>query len=710
MGGENNDKVFETGGDDFWDGGGDTGESSMWLFVGTMIYSLIVFIVLICLLRMKKKSKKKKEKLLEKAKLGEKGEDALRVVEEKKRNNTNNETDSEDSNEAVIIASMWATLHDVLETIGRKENILASFQNKETDESDRYSAVDEKIDEEVLGNVKRSILVEAIDQLLFDVDEPDPAIEKFLMEFDEIYFEPDDPSPFDLGYYKKKHAHDRERQDHETCLEDDDLDPDEEKKEKRKRQKREVRRFFKLAAPLTLGGLHEYFIEIVFLIMVGNLLGEESLNAYIAVGFLCDLSVIFAEGLADAQYTLVAHAVGARNAYLAGQLMQLSMVFDFLYYVIVLCLLFPSMPDILSWFGYSERTIALGSLYFNVVAISMAMDSVLEKVTFIFDVIDKAKFKTALNMTGDTSLCLTTFVFLYFYDYGLYAIAWIELAHVIVFNFLMLYISKEKGWLDPYIVGMTDNVVMFTNGKLSYKLLKNSGILSLGYILYHSEWEILTFMAMSKGVDSLTAWLILGSIWGLLEEMTHGMGEAAEIRVAYHLGRGDFKMARTSGFLCIFIGTVVSVIQGAILLYYGESLINLIALSEDVDAIAVTVIPFIAVGNFVLVYGMVCSNLIEAQGRFRLATMASAVTIFGLTLPLAYLFLYTFDFGLCSLASALVVGYSTSGAVLAYFLLQSDWKKYSDKIRRKNRAYDDEEEENNVPLEVQSPDGEHAVA
>jgi len=91
-------------------------------------------------------------------------------------------------------------------------------------------------------------------------------------------------------------------------------------------------------------------------------------------------------------------------------------------------------------------------------------------------------------------------------------------------------------------------------------------------------------------------------------------------------------------------------------------------------------------GNIFMVFGMVSWSLVGAQGRYKLATIISAIMSFCVTLPLAAIFCIVYEFTLEGLTASVVIGYSTTGMVLAYVLLTSDWEKLSKTIREHNEA------------------------
>ena len=88
-------------------------------------------------------------------------------------------------------------------------------------------------------------------------------------------------------------------------------------------------------------------------------------------------------------------------------------------------------------------------------------------------------------------------------------------------------------------------------------------------------------------------------------------------------------------------------------------------------------LPLVGIGNFTLTVGLTSWSMVGAQGRYRLATFVNFMTTWLVTLPLAATFVYAANYNLEGIVSAIVVGYSATGTVLLYILLQSDWERLS---------------------------------
>ena len=101
-------------------------------------------------------------------------------------------------------------------------------------------------------------------------------------------------------------------------------------------------------------------------------------------------------------------------------------------------------------------------------------------------------------------------------------------------------------------------------------------------------------------------------------------------------------------------------------------------------------LPLLGVGNIFLTAGCVSWALVGAQARYRLATFVAFVSSWGITMPLAAIMTYVFNFNLQGITSAVVIGYSVTCTALFYILLRSDWVRIAEHVVEINGESDDE--------------------
>lgn len=162
-----------------------------------------------------------------------------------------------------------------------------------------------------------------------------------------------------------------------------------------------------------------------------------------------------------------------------------------------------------------------------------------------------------------------------------------------------------------------------------------------------------------------------------MESTSEGIGEAAAVRVAYHLGTGNPNKARVSSYKSCFVSIVQSLLVTSILFMIGKNLATWLTTDVTLQNMVNAVIPLVGLGNIVMNFSLICWNLIGAQGRYRLATSAILLSRWLVTVPIAAVFSYALTLDLSGMMAAVIVGYDSACMALAYVLLRSDWVRLS---------------------------------
>jgi Na+-driven multidrug efflux pump len=182
----------------------------------------------------------------------------------------------------------------------------------------------------------------------------------------------------------------------------------------------------------------------------------------------------------------------------------------------------------------------------------------------------------------------------------------------------------------------------------------------------------------------VATWAVVCSIWRLLEASTEGYGEAAAIRVAYHLGSGNGNMARHSSHKALLVATFQSLLLSSILLMAGRDMSRLLTPDPVLQSLVSSLITNVALGCVVMNFSLMVWSLLGAQGRYRLATSVILLTRWLLSMPLALVCIYGLKFDLNSVMGAFTIGFATSVWCLAYIFFRSDWDRLSRVMRELN--------------------------
>lgn len=187
---------------------------------------------------------------------------------------------------------------------------------------------------------------------------------------------------------------------------------------------------------------------------------------------------------------------------------------------------------------------------------------------------------------------------------------------------------------------------------------------------------------------TVATWAILGLLWRILETATEGIGEAAAIRVAYHLGMGNPLLAKLSSYKALFVSTVQSFFITSTLFMTGKSIASLLTTDPTLQNLLNNVITYIGFGNAIMSFSLVTWSLVGAQGRYRLATLLILFPRWVVTIPMAAVCVYAYNLDLRAVMASVVVGFATANLSLSYVFYRSDWERLARILQELNAMVD----------------------
>eukprot|EP00978_Attheya_sp_CCMP212_P038907 scaffold197440_cov56-Attheya_sp.AAC.1 len=410
---------------------------------------------------------------------------------------------------------------------------------------------------------------------------------------------------------------------------------------------KECRKIFKVALPSTFSSISSAFLSATTSAMVAYNFGSEAYTAYAMVGAFLGISDSFVSGIAAAESTLTAQAIGMGNSFMAGQYAQLTCVLYILLAVPSYVLwIFAAGPAMLAM-GLGEDVANIASTY---VPISVASHLINGVSGCLDTLLWSADYGTAMTVIGTIFHCL--FVA---------AVA----VSIYYFNALDLNIIAWIGWLDPFYKGLFRNFAL-KNLTLVRGVMKMAIPSSIGSFLSYGEWEIFTFFAAYMGPAEVAAWSILGAIWGVFEYAPAGFGTAAEIRVGFHLGNGNPVMAKVAAYKNLFYATIWSTLVTVVFFFSADTIITYFTADATLIVMLQALVTLISAGNVLMAVGSVAYSILTAQSRVKLATKITFFCSWCINIPLACYWVFGRNYGLDSIVAALIIGYATAEITLLY--------------------------------------------
>jgi Na+-driven multidrug efflux pump len=150
------------------------------------------------------------------------------------------------------------------------------------------------------------------------------------------------------------------------------------------------------------------------------------------------------------------------------------------------------------------------------------------------------------------------------------------------------------------------------------------------------------------------------------------------------MGAGDVRKAKESAYKGMYLGVVVSVYASGILLTISTYLVQWLTPDPTLQRLIFDLLPLIAFGQVSMSVGMVCWNILGAQGRVRVATLIEFAVSWLIVMPMAAILVYVYNFNLSGMVGPLDVGYTLGGVTITYLLITSDWQGLSREVISRN--------------------------
>lgn len=216
----------------------------------------------------------------------------------------------------------------------------------------------------------------------------------------------------------------------------------------------EMKRIVRLALPFVSQALVEGLAEAVNVALVGRFVNTRAMAAYVGVDMLIGLSASFLSGFKDSLQVLLSQAIGARNKVLAGQYMQINMVFFIVLFSPIALFWIMYMESILEWFGYDDDIVKLGVDFSRIYIFVQVMDTVSDQIHALLDVIDREKYSTVFGMVEDSLKTFGILMVCLGNNPTLDKIGLVQLLVGALGMFVNVMYIMYKGWYDPFLGGM----------------------------------------------------------------------------------------------------------------------------------------------------------------------------------------------------------------------------------------------------------------
>lgn len=435
----------------------------------------------------------------------------------------------------------------------------------------------------------------------------------------------------------------------------------------------------KLAFPLALTGILQssvFFFETMFLAH----LGKDILAAGALVTWLFGTLIVTLFGTLSSINILIAHKFGANDDQSILEIVRDG------FWLAVLCappmfLLFWNMAPIFLLFGQSPAIVVLAKAYLHAIAWGVLPNVIMIALLEVIMGLGRARL---LLIIGVITVALTIFLSfaLIFGEFGFPTLGiagagWgMTISYWIATLILVIYVILDKE-LRHYFS------LVFCPAKPTYwlELLQLGTPMGIMYCVELAFFFALTLIMGSFGVLVMAANQLVLQYMVALMQVIFSIAQAITVRIGHLLGAGDKRSAEHTGYIGVFLCTVMMVFIGIIYNLWPEALISI-----DIDVnspdnaemlqYAVQFLMICAIFQIVEAMRITLFGALRGLKDTRFTLSMSIISFWAIALPLGYLLTTYTGLGATGYWWGMVFG-AGAGVVLLFWRFKARIANYS---------------------------------
>lgn len=435
-----------------------------------------------------------------------------------------------------------------------------------------------------------------------------------------------------------------------------------------KENKSEVLSILTIALPTIVDMFVQTLLGFFDLIMVGRL-GPEAI-ASVGLGTAPILTVIpifFAISVGTT--AMVSRAFGARNYEEAKEGMSQSLILGIPAAFIVTFAFVVFGKNILGIIS-KNQPITEALSYLKVISLGIPFLCFNIIFSYGFRSINKAKIPMINNTISIFLNIFLNYIFIFVLNLGVFGagIATTMSRGIVTLIFSFLIIYKKN-----YCIALTTKDFKI-NKDICKRLLKvglpsagEQGLFRIGMLIFEA-------MVINLGTLQYAAHKIALTAESFSFNLGFGFSVAGTALVGQYLGAKEYQEAKKAGYLNMFLAISVMTAFGFIFMISPKFVISMFTKNQAIVPMASSALRIVSIAQPILAVSMVLSGALRGAGDTRSVLWITSVGMFFVRIPLTYLFLYIFNFGLNGAWLVMILDLTYRGLACLYKFKQGKWR------------------------------------
>jgi multidrug resistance protein, MATE family len=196
---------------------------------------------------------------------------------------------------------------------------------------------------------------------------------------------------------------------------------------------------------------------------------------------------------------------------------------------------------------------------------------------------------------------------------------------------------------------------------------------SAGNLIEDLQFTVMSFLAAGLGATAIAVHNSTLNLFLAATCLLYGAVKATTVRVGHYIGAGDIRMAKAVGYMNLAVMSVIALVIGILFCTLREDLGAIFSSEDDFKQLMGKISVPLGIGYCALSLFFSAVGVLQGQARVTVVAVAFLIGAWGVTVPLAFVFVKKLNMGLLGVWLALVVGYSVITALCGIAVFRSDW-------------------------------------
>jgi putative MATE family efflux protein len=421
------------------------------------------------------------------------------------------------------------------------------------------------------------------------------------------------------------------------------------------------------------------FIEVMLHMLMGSadtlMLSQYSDNAVAAVGVsnqILFLIIVMFGFIATGTTILVAQYLGANNYKNAKEISSVSLSANLLISIIISVVIVIASEDILLLMNLPRELLPEATVYLQLVggfsfiqALIMTASAILKSYGYTKDTMYITIGMNIIHIIGNYLFIFGPFGLPVL---GVPGVAISTVVSRIIGLLVILYVLKQR---VHFTINFKELLKLPTH---HIKNLLHIGVPTAGEQLsYNTSQMVITFFITMLGTEALTTKIYTQNLMMFIMLFSLAVSQGTQILIGYLIGARDYDAAYKRGLKSLYSGIIISTLMAITFTIFSDNLLGIFTTNEgilEIGGILVLLTILLEPGR---AFNMVLIGSLRATGDIRFPTYMGIISMWGISVPIAYILGIHFDLGLVGIWIAFIADEWIRGIIMLYRWKSRAW-------------------------------------